>query len=320
MMRPQPRATIPGRTAWLHNSAPRRLTSMPRHHLSRGVSQKGPNGSTTPALLTSTSTDPRRCAMALRALVTPRGSVTSAENATASPPATRIRCVVSSRSAAERAITATLAPEAASVCAMARPMPRPPPVTTATLPCRRPTWGLPGAAPDFMEPSYHGEHKAKSARLRRQTRALPSPDDYRSAQDGAYQQVKQCPKPCRECCRSTERSTHVMVRCSNRARLVIPIHVRGCEEDKRGHQKGHGLMPRPSVGYIADALRQDKDHGRKDNDSSRFDKFHFSGPICVKPFRRNHPAYKLAAVGRSPKVIRSVCPRPHQIRICSASE
>src|SRR5262249_21026878 len=160
----------------------------------------------------------------------------------------------------------------------------------------------------------------RKTRLRRQTRALPSPDDYCSAQDGAYQQVKQCPKPCRECCRSTERSTHVMVRCSNRPRLVIPIHVRGCEEDKRGHQKGHGLMPRPSVGYIADALRQDKDHGRKDNDSSRFDKFHFSGPICVKPFRRNHPAYKLAAVGRSPKVIRSVCPRPHQIRICSASE
>src|SRR5215471_2928555 len=48
-------------------------------------------------------------------------------------------------------------------------------------------------------------------------------------------------------------------------------------------------MPRPSVGYIAGSLRQDKGHACEDNDSSCFDEFHFSDSICVMRLKEAIP-------------------------------
>src|SRR2546429_4491076 len=57
-----------------------------------------------------------------------------AELGFAGPPDCSIVCAVSWISDAERASVAVVTPAAPSLAAMARPMPRPPPVTTATCP------------------------------------------------------------------------------------------------------------------------------------------------------------------------------------------
>src|SRR6185437_13380098 len=62
------------------------------------------------------------------------GSVTLPLTATASPPAALISATTASPGAASRSLTTTLAPLLASFSAMARPMPRPEPVMSATLP------------------------------------------------------------------------------------------------------------------------------------------------------------------------------------------
>src|SRR5262245_55016007 len=54
--------------------------------------------------------------------------------ATASPPAALISAATASPGAASRSLTTTLAPSLASLSAMARPMPRPEPVMSATFP------------------------------------------------------------------------------------------------------------------------------------------------------------------------------------------
>ena len=66
------------------------------------------------------------------------GSVTSAATASAWPPAARIASATSASCAAERETSATLAPSAAKRSAIARPNPRPAPVTSATCPSRIP--------------------------------------------------------------------------------------------------------------------------------------------------------------------------------------
>ena len=60
-------------------------------------------------------------------------SVTSVGHPIARPPDASISVTTSSSSAVDRAAMATLTPFAASCCAVARPIPRPPPVTRATL-------------------------------------------------------------------------------------------------------------------------------------------------------------------------------------------
>src|SRR5664280_13906 len=89
-----------------------------------------------PALLCRTSTWPS-CANTLSASAsTALGSETSSAWATALPPAASIARATSSAVPPLRSATWTLAPCRASRSAVARPMPEPPPVTTATLPCR----------------------------------------------------------------------------------------------------------------------------------------------------------------------------------------
>src|SRR5215813_1128645 len=61
-------------------------------------------------------------------------SATLPLTATASPPAALISAATASPGAASRSLTTTRAPSLASFSAMARPMPRPDPVTSATFP------------------------------------------------------------------------------------------------------------------------------------------------------------------------------------------
>ena len=83
-----------------------------------------------PALFTSTSSEPPRSRSAATARPTDAGTVTSIASAIASPPRSRISAAVRSISAAVRAATATVAPRPANASAIARPIPRPPPVTS----------------------------------------------------------------------------------------------------------------------------------------------------------------------------------------------
>src|SRR3546814_18886608 len=64
----------------------------------------------------------------------------------ASPPPALIRPTVSSPASGSMSATTTLAPSAANRSAIAAPMPRAAPVTTATLACNRMTSSLPGVA------------------------------------------------------------------------------------------------------------------------------------------------------------------------------
>jgi hypothetical protein len=65
-------------------------------------------------------------------------SDTSASKKNASPPSSLTARAVSSPLAMVRSTTTTLAPSAAKARQLARPIPDPPPVMTATLSCRRP--------------------------------------------------------------------------------------------------------------------------------------------------------------------------------------
>src|SRR5262245_36150299 len=150
--RPRARANIPGNSARVQSSGPRRLTSTHRHQSSGSVSASGPTGPPMPALLTSRSIGPSRLSTSATAASTAARSVTSAGHATARPP-DRVTCpTVSANWSMERASTATAAPASARAVAMARPIPRPPPVTKATWPDR-----------SLMDPSRHHRHHAHDA-------------------------------------------------------------------------------------------------------------------------------------------------------------
>jgi hypothetical protein len=91
--------------------------------------------SRTAALFTRMSRRPKRFTPALTIAATPASSVTSVRCATARPPRASISAATPSASAREaRAFTITAAPASASASAIARPMLRPPPVTSATRP------------------------------------------------------------------------------------------------------------------------------------------------------------------------------------------
>src|SRR5437763_3901463 len=115
-------------------NAPSRTIAITRRQssiviFSNGISMR------TAALFTSASMRPKRITVASTIAATARGSVTSAMCTAALPPACSIIATVSSACARELlAITMTAAPPAASARAIARPMLRAPPVTSATFP------------------------------------------------------------------------------------------------------------------------------------------------------------------------------------------
>src|SRR5438094_5601609 len=107
---------------------------MTRRH-SSSVMRSNDVSMRTAALLTSASSRPKCLTVASTSAATSRGAVTSAMCSAALPPASSIMATVSSACARDvRALTITAAPPAASERAMARPMLRAPPVTSATLP------------------------------------------------------------------------------------------------------------------------------------------------------------------------------------------
>ncbi len=86
----------------------------------------------TPALLTRMVGAPSSAAMRSIAACTWASSETSQPTASARPPAAVICSTVSLQAASSRSMTATARPSAASRTAVAAPMPRAAPVTTAT--------------------------------------------------------------------------------------------------------------------------------------------------------------------------------------------
>src|ERR1043165_6426492 len=88
--------------------------------------------------------------------------------AMASPPAARISAATASPGAASRSLTTTLAPSLASFSAMARPMPRPEPVTSATFP-----FSLDISFPLQRDNSFTGELDLAALVFRRQRQPRP---------------------------------------------------------------------------------------------------------------------------------------------------
>ena len=131
--RPQPLSTMPATIDCVHRNVPVAFTAMTRFQSSSDWLWRGAD-LTTPALLTSTSTRPMRSIAALVSLVTLSGSVTSTGTGHACTPSARNSVATPSISFSLRAATTTAAPAAPSARAIAAPMPRPPPVTTAVFP------------------------------------------------------------------------------------------------------------------------------------------------------------------------------------------
>ena len=135
-MRPQRRARMPGSTARAHRKAPFRFTASVRSN-SSSVSSSRSRGIATPALLTSTSTGPSSPSAERTISTTARVSDTSAAMARARRPFARTASAVSSAfRTRSRQFTTTSAPVPASASAIARPMPRDAPVTSAVRPVR----------------------------------------------------------------------------------------------------------------------------------------------------------------------------------------
>src|SRR3989454_333413 len=118
-------------------NAPRRLTSMTRSQSSSFMRTRRPSRMT-PALLTRMSTRPNRClAASTNRSASSRITASATTPRTAPPRASSSLAERWSRSAS-RPETTTAAPSSASNVAIARPMPRLPPVTIATRPSRGP--------------------------------------------------------------------------------------------------------------------------------------------------------------------------------------
>src|SRR5688572_24000512 len=134
-MRPKPRSAMPGARRRVTLNAPRTLTAKMRSHSSPVTSRNGV-GEVMPALLTRAPTGGSAPSSTVSALSTEASSVTSHAMPTACTPLRSATSVAASLAlASSRSRIATFQPAAASVWAVARPMPRlePAPVTTAVL-------------------------------------------------------------------------------------------------------------------------------------------------------------------------------------------
>src|SRR6266403_1913155 len=92
-----------------------------------------------PALFTSTFSRPNRSTVPFTARSTSRARVTSHSIANPAPPCFWISLITSRSFSSRRPATVTLAPSRANASAIARPIPVPPPVISATLPESRVT-------------------------------------------------------------------------------------------------------------------------------------------------------------------------------------
>ena len=144
-------------------NVPRRWTRITSSH-SSALMLNTMRGRPKPALFTTTSMRPHSSTARRTSASPPSPVEMSWASATASPPAARISPATSSAGvspvalpsvATPRSLTTTFAPYAARRVASARPMPRPLPVTTATLPLSGPaprTGPAEGVDPSLMSP------------------------------------------------------------------------------------------------------------------------------------------------------------------------
>src|SRR5438128_276704 len=131
MMTPRRRRTMRRAAAWATRNVPLRLTSMMRSHVASESSRNGTIGSTA-ALVTATSIRPQARSIASKPSRTEAESATSIWSASAF--ARPIRRAAACAVVGSMSATATLAPSRAKASAMAWPIPRPAPVTSATWP------------------------------------------------------------------------------------------------------------------------------------------------------------------------------------------
>src|SRR5215831_15899366 len=139
-IRPSPAGTMAVNAARQHRNVPVRLTASVWSHMADAVPANGA-GVSTPAAQTSAPSWPMPVASANRR-PTAASSLTSARTGVAWPPASLIRPATRSRAWPSRAASTTCAPAAAMAAAVAAPIPRLAPVTTAS----RPASHLAGAA------------------------------------------------------------------------------------------------------------------------------------------------------------------------------
>src|SRR3989442_6602908 len=145
---PRPAPFIARKACFAHSQAPFRSTANTRSH-SASVISVASKSALTPALFTSTSIAPHAPAAASIARRTSPSAVTSARrNSTAPAPRPR----PTARPAASSTSTnVTRAPSSTNFSTIAKPMPRAPPVTSATLPASRPIAALPPRARTLAE-------------------------------------------------------------------------------------------------------------------------------------------------------------------------
>src|ERR1700719_1652242 len=124
-MRPYGRFFIAGSTAWTAWTTPMKLTSIIRPNNAASDFANGAD-SAMPAFAIRMSIGCRAAASAIAAVTAARSATSATPAKCAAPAAT-----ASSRVARSRPSTETVAPARASVDAISRPMPRPPPVTSA---------------------------------------------------------------------------------------------------------------------------------------------------------------------------------------------
>src|SRR5438552_9489429 len=135
-IRPPPARTIGPRAARQHRKVPVRLIRSVSSQIWGIVASRGTLCSTA-AAQTNAVGAPRRSATA-NSRSTSRPSPTSVTATVAKPPALRIASPASSSCVEVRAASTTWAPARAIASAVARPIPRPAPVTIATRPCNHP--------------------------------------------------------------------------------------------------------------------------------------------------------------------------------------
>src|SRR5437773_5742308 len=134
MMVPPPCSIMPGKTAWISAYTPVRLTLMTASHSSCPTQRTLRALLECPALLMRMSTRPSSFTTPSTRARPCSGRETSPSRAIALPPAFLISATTASSGALRRPDTTTCAPSAASMRAVDRPIPVPPPVTIAIFP------------------------------------------------------------------------------------------------------------------------------------------------------------------------------------------
>src|SRR4051794_2890163 len=134
---PRPRASIAPPTSFVPRKALVRLRSRSRRQVSSGMASVGMFSRRPPTLLTRMSIPRGSASASPQARSHSAGSPMSAWTVATSRPRARISSAARSRLAASRPVSTRSAPASANPCAIARPRPPLPPVTSARLPSRR---------------------------------------------------------------------------------------------------------------------------------------------------------------------------------------